>query len=155
MSGIFKRSAIGLAVLLLVAGCTSNQTNQNAANNAMAPRSFTAWLTAGQEVPPNLSLGNGTASVTLDPNGMLHWTVSYQGLSGPATAAHFHGPATPGFNAGVVVPISGPSPASPMQGSAQLTPAQIADLVAGRWYVNVHTAANPGGEIRGQVVPAL
>ena len=155
MSGIFKRSAIGLAVLLLVAGCTSNQTNQNAASTAMAPRSFTAWLTGGQEVPPTTSLGNGNASVTLDPNGMLHWTVSYQGLSGPATAAHFHGPATPGFNAGVVVNIGGTTPANPMQGSAQLTPAQIADLVAGRWYVNVHTAANPGGEIRGQVVPAL
>ncbi len=103
-------------------------------------------------MPPTLSLGTGTASVTLDPDGTLHWTVSYQNLSGPALAAHFHGPALPGMNAGVVVNIGGPTPGNPMQGSAHLNTTQIADLVAGRWYVNVHTAANPNGEIRGQVV---
>jgi len=92
--------------------------------------------------------------VTLDPDGTLHWTVSYQNLTGPATAAHFHGPATPGLNAGVAVNIGGTAPANPMQGTAHLNTTQIADLVAGRWYVNVHTAANPGGEIRGQVVAA-
>jgi hypothetical protein len=56
----------------------------------------------------------------------------------------------PGDNAGVVVPLSG-SLASPIKGTATLTAAQVADLKAGKWYVNVHTAANPGGEIRGQV----
>jgi hypothetical protein len=84
---------------------------------------------------------------------MLNWTVTYAGLSGPATAAHFHGPAMPGANAGVVVPITG-ALASPIKGSAVLTAAQAADLVAGKWYVNVHTAANPGGEVRGQVTAA-
>jgi len=111
-------------------------------------------MTGGQEVPPTTSPGTGSASVTLDPDGTLHWTVSYQNLTGPATAAHFHGPATPGLNAGVAVNIGGTAPANPMQGTAHLNTTQIADLVAGRWYVNVHTAANPGGEIRGQVVAA-
>jgi hypothetical protein len=66
--------------------------------------------------------------------------------------AHFHGPAEPGKNAGVAVPI--PGTASPMNGSATLTDAQAADLMAGKWYVNVHTAENKGGEIRGQVLKA-
>jgi hypothetical protein len=152
MSVILKRSAVALAVSLLAA-CTSNQTMHNS-SAAATTRSFSATMTGGQEMPPTTSPGTGTASVTLDPDGTLHWTVSYQNLSGPATAAHFHGPATPGMNAGVAVNIGGTAPANPMQGSAHLNTTQIADLVAGRWYVNVHTAANPNGEIRGQVVAA-
>jgi CHRD domain len=71
------------------------------------------------------------------------------GLTGPATAAHFHGPAEPGKNAGVAVPIT---PATgPMHGSVTLTDAQASDLLAGHWYVNVHTDANKGGELRGQL----
>lgn len=73
------------------------------------------------------------------------------GLSGPATAAHFHGPASAGANAGVVVPFA--NAASPIEGQATITAAQAADLMAGRWYANIHTAANPGGEIRGQMLP--
>ena len=65
--------------------------------------------------------------------------------------AHFHGPADKGVNAGVVVPFAPPI-TSPYHGTATLTDAQIQDLEAGKWYVNVHTAANPGGEIRGQVM---
>jgi CHRD domain len=91
------------------------------------------------------------SEVTFDPQTKkLTWKVTYSGLTGPATAAHFHGPAEPGKNAGVVVPIQNIA-TSPAEGSATLTDAQAADLTAGRYYVNVHTAANPGGEIRGQV----
>jgi hypothetical protein len=79
----------------------------------------------------------------------LSWRITYSGLSGPPTAAHFHGPAQPSTNAGVAVPI--PNVATSPQGSATLTDAQAADLLAGRYYINIHTAANPGGEIRGQV----
>jgi hypothetical protein len=80
----------------------------------------------------------------------LSWKVTFSGLTGPATAAHFHGPAEAGKNAGVAVPI--PGTASPLEGSATLTDAQAADLTSGKWYVNIHTAANKSGEIRGQVV---
>ena len=109
-----------------------------------------ATLTSAAEVPPNGSAGTGRVEATFDKStSVLRWTMNYSGLTGPASAAHFHGPAAPGANAGVVVPFT--SATSPTEGQATLTPAQVADLMAGKWYVNVHTAANPGGEIRGQV----
>jgi hypothetical protein len=112
---------------------------------------FTAKLDGASEVPPTTSTGTGTAMVTLDKaSKTLTWTVTYAGLTGAPAAGHFHGPAAAGANAGVVVPLTiGPSP---IKGSAVLTDAQIADLEAGKWYVNIHTAANKGGEIRGQVM---
>jgi hypothetical protein len=111
---------------------------------------FDATLNAATEVPPKTSNGAGKLQATLDTvTKTLTYTVTYSGLTGPATMAHFHGPALPGANAGIAVPFK--DPASGVQGTATLTDAQIADLEAGKWYVNVHTAANPGGEIRGQV----
>ena len=108
-------------------------------------------LTGAQEVPPVTTSGTGTADTTFDKStNVLTWTVTYSGLSGPLTAGHFHGPAAAGANAGVVVPFTGDL-SSPIRGKATLTAAQAADLTAGRWYVNLHTAKNPGGEIRGQV----
>jgi len=112
---------------------------------------FKATLDAKSEVPPNASAGTGTADIDYDPaTKKLSWKVTYSGLSGPATAAHFHGPAEVGKNAGVAVAIPNAT-SSPAEGSATLTDAQAADLEAGKYYVNVHTKDNPGGEIRGQV----
>ena len=110
-----------------------------------------ATLDGKSEVPPNASAGTGTADIDYDAaTKKLSWKLTYSGLSGPATAAHFHGPAEPGKNAGVAVAIPGAT-SSPAEGSAVLTDAQAADLTAGKYYINVHTAANPAGEIRGQV----
>ena len=115
---------------------------------------FTAKLDGASETPPNDSGGVGSAWVNLDTaSKTLDWKVEYSGLTGPATMAHFHGPAPVGKAAGVAVPLKGDL-TSPAKGSASLTDAQIADLESGLWYVNVHTAAHPGGEIRGQVMPA-
>jgi hypothetical protein len=117
-------------------------------------RHFTASLNGASETPPNDSGGTGVAKVDLDTDAKtVSWIVTYGGLSGPATAAHFHGPAQPGRAAGVEVPLKGDL-SSPITGSAAVSDAQIADLRAGQWYVNVHTAAHPAGEIRGQVAPA-
>jgi len=110
-----------------------------------------ATLNGKSEVPPNTSAGTGTADIDYDAaTKKLTWKLTYSGLSGPPTAAHFHGPAESGKNAGVAVAIPNPT-SSPVDGSATLTDAQAADLLAGKYYVNIHTAANPGGEIRGQV----
>ncbi len=93
--------------------------------------------------------GTGTGTMTFDTvTKQLDWTVTHSGLSGTVNNAHFHGPALPDANAGVQVPIG---IANPAIGSAILTPAQEADMLAGLWYINIHSTAFPGGEIRGQV----
>ena len=110
-----------------------------------------ATLNAATEVPPKASGGTGQVDAMLDTDThVLTYTVEYAGLTGPASMAHFHGPAKPGANAGVVLPLSSPLD-SPIKGTATLTAAQQKELLDGLMYVNVHTHANPGGEIRGQV----
>ncbi|TFV80737.1 CHRD domain-containing protein [Bradyrhizobium frederickii] len=110
-----------------------------------------ATLDGKSEVPAIASSATGTADLDYDAaSKKLSWTVTYSGLSGPATAAHFHGPAEAGKNAGVAVAIPNAA-SSPVKGEATLTDAQAADLLGGKYYINIHTAANPGGEIRGQV----
>jgi hypothetical protein len=90
--------------------------------------------------------GSGDVLAMLDGK-TLSYTVNYKGLTGPAVAAHFHDAPTPGGNGPPVVPAT--VTPSPIKGTATLTDAQIADLNAGKIYFNIHTAANPGGEIRG------
>jgi hypothetical protein len=108
-----------------------------------------ATMDAKSEVPPNSSPATGTLTATYDTSSKkLSWKGSYSGLTGPATAAHFHS-GEGGKNGPVAVPITPAT--SPFEGSATLTDAQANDLLAGKLYVNVHTEANKGGEIRGQV----
>ncbi|MEO8545791.1 MAG: CHRD domain-containing protein [Burkholderiaceae bacterium] len=129
-----------------VAGCSSMQPGNMV--------KFSAKMSGASEVPAVNTAGTGMAEATLNKDtNVLKWKVTYSGLTGPASAAHFHGPAVSGSNAGVVVPFT--SPASPIEGQATLTPAQVADLMAGKWYANVHTATNKGGEIRGQMMPGM
>ena len=114
---------------------------------------YKATLGGTAEVPPVQTAGKGTAAVNVDSaTKQLSWRVEYSGLSGPAAAAHIHCGAAAGANAGVAVPL-GDKFDSPITGSGTMTDAQLADLQAGKCYVNVHTAANKGGEIRGQLAP--
>jgi len=137
-----RLSVLGVIALCLASGAAEAET-----------KIFRATLDGASEVPPDTSAGTGAATATLDTaTGKLSWNVTYSGLTGPAKAAHIHGPADPGKNAGVVIPFI--VKASPIKGSATLTAAQMADLEAGKYYVNIHTAANKGGEIRGQLQPA-
>ena len=116
-----------------------------------ASETFTADLKPSSEVPANNTKGSGMLTATYDTaTKKLTYTATYKDLSGPATAAHFHGPADPKTNAAVVVPVKEMTPGT-LKGEATLTDAQAADLEAGKWYFNIHTAANKGGEIRGQV----
>lgn len=134
---------LAAAILPIVAGCAMMTSNSVRLGGT---------LTGQQEVPPVATSGSGTVDATFDKaTNKLAYTVTYSGLSGPATAGHFHGPAEAGRNAGVVLGFQNAT--SPIQGESTLTAAQAADLLAGRWYVNIHTRANPGGEIRAQVTP--
>ena len=115
--------------------------------------SYAAKLTAGSEVPPASSKGTGEITATYNrATKQLSWKGSYSDLTGPVTAAHFHGPAKAGENAGVLVPVEAKS--SPFTGEATLDDTKASDLEAGKLYFNIHTAANPKGEIRGQVEAA-
>ncbi len=132
------------AVAVLAAGLTLGYAQA-------ATETFKGTLSNAAEVPPTTGTGAGTATVTLDTaTKMVTYSVTYTGLTGPAAAAHIHCGAAAGANAGVAVPF--PAAASPISGSATMTDAQIADLEAGKCYVNIHTAANKGGEVRAQLM---
>jgi hypothetical protein len=123
-----------------------------ASSSFAAVVNYAATLSGASEVPANDSKGTGTVAATYDTaTQKFSYTITYSGLTGPATAAHFHGPAAAGANAPPVLPIPATMLASPIKGDATLTAAQAADLAAGKWYFNVHTAAHAPGEIRGQV----
>ena len=133
-----------VACALVLSACTVTPTN-------LVSRAMMARLYGASEVPAKNSRASGVADVNLNRlTNVLSWTVTYSGVTGPVTAGHVHGPAMAGETAAVVVPFAG-SLASPIHGTATITAAQAVDLMQGRWYVNLHTAANPGGEIRGQV----
>jgi hypothetical protein len=128
-----------------------------AAPSRAAPLSFKTPLTGAQQVPPVQTAATGTADFTYDPTTrVITWDVSYHDLSGPATMVHFHGPAAEGKNAPPVIWLveKGAAVPNPIKGQATLTPEQAQQLTAGDWYINIHTQANPNGEIRGQVTPS-
>jgi CHRD domain len=138
MKRLFLASVVASG--LLMGGCMM-------APEAPKLPSYSATLAPGAGIT---SMGKGAGTFTLDPATKgLTYTVTFEGLTGPATVAHIHGPAEPGANAGPVAPLAGTT--SPLTGAATLTDAQIAELNAGKYYVNVHTGANRGGEIRGQI----
>ncbi len=115
---------------------------------------YQAALSPASEVPPTKSTGTGEATVMLDTTTHeITWDVTFSGFSSQATAAHIHGPAAAGKNAGVLVPLA-TAPKSPIRGSAKLTPEQEQQMTAGMYYVNVHTKNNPSGAIRGQLMEA-
>jgi hypothetical protein len=141
--------------VVIAAACVAAVSTWAVASKAAAEAMKVA-LTGAQQVPPVETSGSGSADLTYDPaTRVLTWSVTYSGVSAPATMAHFHGPAATGANGPVTIWISnkGSAVESPIKGEATLTPEQAAQFTAGQWYVNVHTSSHPGGEIRGQVTP--
>lgn len=134
-----------LALVLLSSGCAVMQPDAHLV-------AFSTQMTGMNEMPPVRTAATGRVDAVLDSNTrLLRWKASFNALSGPPTGAHFHGPAAAGSNAGVALGWRGPLGNS-YEGRATLTPQQAAELMAGRWYANVHTAAYPAGEIRGQMI---
>lgn len=116
---------------------------------------YSAKLSGAREVPKIDTKGTGSFTGTYDTTAKtLNYTLTFDNLTGPATAAHLHGPATRNATAGVLAPLGDKNPTSPVTGTVTLNDDQAKALQKGRVYVNVHTQANPGGEIRGQVVHA-
>jgi len=139
------------AAALGLTACASGTYGSGDRTAAPAGVRLTGSLNGAQEVPPNTRPGTGMAEVRFDKDSrVLTYQVTYSGLSGPVTGAHIHGPAAPGANAPVVVPFT-PGTEGQVSGQATLSAAQAGDLLAGLYYVNVHTAAHPGGEIRAQL----
>jgi len=114
-----------------------------------------ADLKGASEVPAKAVSGTGKVEATLNTDtNEFSYHVVFSGLTGAPVAAHFHGPAAEGVNAKPQIAVKGDPLASPIEGNATLTSEQAKDLLDGKWYFNVHTAANPSGEIRGEVVQA-
>src|SRR4051794_24004750 len=142
-----------LAFLVLLAACAEEP---GGARRAGPGNVMGATLSGQSEVPPTSTSGRGMASVSFDRDTQqVSWEMNWGGLSGPVTAGDFHGPAVPGQTAPVVLPLAPPGTplTSPLHGTARIDGEQAADLLAGKWYVNLHTTSNPNGEIRGQVMP--
>jgi hypothetical protein len=126
------------------------------------PSTFVATLNGASEVPPKAVAATGTATIV--KNGATYtYTITYSGMTGTLTAAHIHGPAAAGANAVPIVSFT--AAGSPASGTltgtftgtdasvaATITPDSLDKLMtSGNAYVNLHTAANGGGEIRGQL----
>jgi len=122
------------------------------AAHAGKPKVFMAVLSGPQETPPNASLGQGNALMTFDETtDMLCYDITYSGLGSAEILAHIHGPAAIGIGpAPVVLPLPGGSPKDGCVGP--LTSTQKKELLQNLYYINIHTAGFPGGEIRGQIL---
>jgi CHRD domain len=107
-------------------------------------------LTGDQEVPPVKSAGSGGGTIVIGNDKGISGSVSTTGISG--TAAHIH-EAAAGKNGPVIVPLTKDGDKYSVPAGAKLTDAQFAAFQAGNLYVNVHTAANAGGEMRAQLKP--
>ena len=156
------RSILGLVVYLFTAGASfgahgtavvvANVDLEGAGTSASATF-FTAVLDGDQEVPATTTDGTGTGAFRLDDKG-LHFIITVTGLSGDITNAHFHGAAA-GTSGGVVHGIGDSFAGNTARGIWRsddgLTSEMIGDLLAGNIYMNIHTADNPSGEIRGCV----
>jgi Cu/Zn superoxide dismutase len=139
---------------------TSNFGGGEIRGQIMAPsQKFSATLNGDSQVPPVSSPGSGTGTVLLNATeDQILVDVSFSGLTSNANAAHIHGPAAPGSNAGVLFDFSSVTPAA-TSGSISgqifsISATQVAQLKAGQFYFNIHTENFGGGEIRGQILLA-
>jgi hypothetical protein len=141
-------------ILFLGAALTALSLVGFAGASGKATLKFKAALNSGQEVPhPKGTKAGASGRFTATLTGKtLKWQLTFAHLSGPATQAHIH-QGVKGKSGPVIVPLCAPCK-SPVSGTAAVTAAQIAAMKTHKTYVNVHTAKNPAGEIRGQITRA-
>ncbi len=115
----------------------------------------TVAATEAQEVPAPGAPSGGTASglVTVDTNtNTITYNITCANLNGTINNAHFHGPAAPGATAGVKITLTGDVVGNTIIGSKTFLEADQANILAGLFYLNVHTTLNPAGQVRDQIV---
>jgi mono/diheme cytochrome c family protein len=153
---IKPKTAVAAATFAAIIVAAAAFAQDGAARVTGENATHVAMLSGAAEVPPVETAGTGTAYILYDAaTARITWTVDYTGLTGPATGAHIHGPATPAETAGVLINLQGGEESEGrLQGEADITPEQAAQLAEGLLYVNIHTEANRGGEIRGQLLAA-
>jgi hypothetical protein len=138
---LVKKAAFAIAVLGLAAcGTMSNMMGGGTRVN----------LTGAEEVPPVSTSAKGDGRFTIGSDGAVKGSVTTTGVQG--TAAHIHQGAK-GQNGPVIVPLTKNGDTYTAPDGAKLNEAQMSAYKAGNLYVNVHSAANKGGEIRGQLQP--
>jgi Cu/Zn superoxide dismutase len=125
------------------------------------PSTWVATMNGAAEFPPKTVTGTGSATIVKTATGYTY-TITYQGMTGNLTGGHIHGPAPTGANAAVIVPFAnatGAANAGTLAGTfASTNTTAISNdslevlMTNGNAYVNLHTQANGGGEIRGQLV---
>jgi hypothetical protein len=138
-------------VALFVAGAATMLTLASLSSAAGQSTIWTAPLSSGQEVPKQVvrnTAAHGVFKGTLKGS-KLAWTLTFAKLTGPATAAHIH-LGKKGVSGNVLIPLCAPCK-SPAKGTSTITSAVMTDFKKHLLYVNVHTAKNPNGEIRGQL----
>ena len=114
-----------------------------------AAQNFCAIIDGLQQNPPVATPGSGIGKFTKNADNTLSFNITFGGLLGAEIAAHIHGPAPVGVNAGVIFPLPLGSPKIGVIGP--LTPTQCSQLLGGLMYINIHSNLFPGGEIRGQI----
>lgn len=148
MSGInrFARTLLALAALTVVAACGNGD---GAPAQPPAPINISALLTGDQETPPVTTTATGVGTVTVDPaTRRISGVVVTSGILG--VQAHIHDGAA-GVAGPVIIPLSGGPTVWTVPDDTVLSEDQFAKLNSGGLYFNVHSAANPGGELRGQI----
>lgn len=145
LSKTLKMSLVAAAIAgtVLVTGCSMMGMNKDGMSSVS--------LSGAQEVPPVSTAASGNSTIRIASDKSVNGTITVTGMT--PTAAHIHEAAS-GANGPVILPLtkSGDTAFS-TPANAKLTDAQYASYLAGKLYINVHSAANPGGEIRAQLMP--
>jgi hypothetical protein len=141
-TGLGARYLISATIVLFLAACAGESAHHGTKIE----------LTGAQEVPPVSTSATGSGQITILPDHSVSGSITTSGVA--ATAAHIH-EAGPGRNGPVIIPLTKSSDNTfEVPSGAKLTDSQYASYQAGNLYVNTHSAAHPGGEIRGQIAPS-
>jgi hypothetical protein len=145
-----RKDVMVVAAVVAALGATSAFARSTAPTRHAATTKLTAFLTVNQAIPaPKGAHGSGTFTATVSGN-RIRFRLTFKGLTGPATASHIHAALAGKANPAPAVPLCGPCK-NGQTGTVTASAAVLKKIFGGATYVNIHTAKNPAGEIRGQI----